>query len=501
MRIDLKLNITRKGLVLISIPFVFEIAFVAVLFWVVNETERNVKMAERGRNYAATCTELGSILLDEGKALFFFRNVQPDQKLIAAFDRKIIQAQKAREKLKKLSIGDARREQQTALLCKGCDELDVELGHMRAWVVDHAGPYSEIPTPVGWARFGKAFLKFKGSLDEITEREKSEAEALPDADAQGRVFIRNVLLGGLLGNIALTVWLLNVFSKDFAQRIQILSDNAVRLAKRQRLNPPVRGADELAKLDETFHQVAGDLQRAEQMKQEFVQMISHDLRTPLTSLQTTLALAANGTYGELSERGALRISQSEESVQRLIELINQLLDLEKIESGNLQLDVGPVPVSRILERALASCQGYADKQNVVLVSSADSELPNLIGDEVRLVQVLVNLIGNAIKFSPVGGKVTVSADAHGSDAVRISVCDQGPGIQSDQLVAVFDRFQQVGPSRGGTGLGLAICKAIVEAHGGRMNVVSEVGEGSTFSLTVPAESQPAPMLSADLSQV
>lgn len=494
MRIDLKLNMTRKGLVLISIPFIFEIAFVLVLFWVVQETEKNVKLAERGRNYAATCTELGSILLDEGKSLFFFRNVQPDQRLIRAFDKKILDSKKAREKLRELSVGDPEREAQTELLCKGCAELDVELGHMRAWVVDHAGPYSEIPTPVGWARFGKAFLKFKTSLDEITDREKAQAELLPDADAQGRAFIRNILIGGLVGNIALTVWLLSVFSKDFAQRMRILSDNAVRLARRQRLNPQIRGSDELAQLDQTFHQVAGDLQQAEQMKQEFVQMISHDLRTPLTSLQTTLALTANGSYGELSERGSLRIAQSEESVQRLIDLINQLLDLEKIEAGNLQLEVKPISVNQILERALASAQGYADKQHVVLDAKEQDDLPNLIGDEQRLVQVVVNLLGNAIKFSPQGGRVTLAAQMFGETSVRISVTDEGPGIQSDQLAAVFDRFRQVGPSRGGTGLGLAICKAIVEAHGGSINVVSEVGEGSTFSLIIPAEAQPAPLL-------
>ena len=494
MRIDLKLNITRKGLVLISIPFIFEIAFVLLLFWVVQDTEKNVKLAERGRSYAATCTELGSLLLDQGKSLFFFRNVQPDQKLIASFDRKILASQRVREKLKQLSIGDPAREAQTELLCKGCAELDVELGHMRAWVVDHAGPYSEIPTPVGWARFGKAFLKFKSSLDEITEREQEEAALLPDADAQGRAFIRNVLVGGLVGNIALTIWVLSLFSKDFAQRMATLSDNAVRLAKRQRLNPPIRGADELAQLDATFHKVAGELVHAEQMKQEFVQMISHDLRTPLTSLQTTLALAANGSYGELSERGSLRIAQSEESVQRLIELINQLLDLEKIEAGNLQLEVRPVQVSKIMDRALASVQGYADKQRVVLDCLEADELPDLIGDEQRLVQVIVNLLGNAIKFSPGGGRVVLSAKHSGLTAVQIDVTDEGPGIQSDQLAAVFDRFQQVGPARGGTGLGLAICKAIVEAHGGSIAVVSEVGEGSTFSLVIPAETQPAPLL-------
>jgi signal transduction histidine kinase len=219
-------------------------------------------------------------------------------------------------------------------------------------------------------------------------------------------------------------------------------------------------------------------------------MVSHDLRAPLSSIQLIMQNAVRGIYGELPEAAGERISMATESIQRLIGLVNGLLSMEKLESGEMELEIVGINADDVINPAVHLMQGLASKKQLLL-QVATNDNPYFYGDSERLVQVLVNLISNAIKFSPDNGKVDVGVRDLGA-AVRFTVSDEGRGVPAGMETKIFERFQQVESTDdsklGGSGLGLSICKAIVERHGGTIGVESNNGKGSIFWFELPAAS-------------
>lgn len=226
----------------------------------------------------------------------------------------------------------------------------------------------------------------------------------------------------------------------------------------------------------------------ERMKQEFVAMVSHDLRTPLTSIQGFLTLLQTGMYGDLNDNGAHNLNIAEANTSRLISLINDLLDIEKMESGKLKMEMGKTEIADVFDRSIGAVIGFAEQQKVHLVADETSLVA--LADRDRLVQVVVNLISNAIKFSPKESVVRLQARQI-DDFVEVRVVDKGRGVPTEFREAIFERFQQVqttdATKKGGSGLGLAICKAIVEGHQGTIGVDSEEGKGSEFWFRVPLQ--------------
>jgi CheY-like chemotaxis protein len=234
------------------------------------------------------------------------------------------------------------------------------------------------------------------------------------------------------------------------------------------------------------------------MKEEFVSVVSHELRTPLTAIRGSLGLISGGAVGQLPDDAARMVRIALDNSDRLTRLINDILDLERIESGAVPLELAMHDAAAILEAMFTTGLPLARAAGVVLVRGPVEG--SVHGDADRIVQALTNLVGNAIKFSPQGGEVVVSAEREGAH-VTFSVQDHGRGIPEVKLDSVFERFQQVDSSdareKGGTGLGLAITKTIVERHGGRIWVDSKVGHGSSFRFTIPAATEPAPVPGLD----
>jgi PAS domain S-box-containing protein len=229
-----------------------------------------------------------------------------------------------------------------------------------------------------------------------------------------------------------------------------------------------------------------DRRKLERLKKEFVATVSHELRTPLTSIRGSLSLLAGGALGELPDEARDVLAIAERNTVRLITLINDILDLERLEAGRMEMTIAPVPLAGIVGRSVEAVEGMAAASGVTLeVGETEVEV---LGDADRLVQVLVNLLSNAVKFSPKDGRIVISARLDGRLA-EVRVQDQGRGIPASHRDAIFQRFQQVEASdsrqKGGTGLGLAICRAIVEQHGGTIGVDSEMGKGSAFWFRVP----------------
>jgi PAS domain S-box-containing protein len=224
----------------------------------------------------------------------------------------------------------------------------------------------------------------------------------------------------------------------------------------------------------------------ERMKDEFISVVSHELRTPLTSIHGALNLLASGLVLPTSAQGDRVIKIAAESAERLTRLVNDILELERLESGKIQLHPQSIQATDLLQQALDQMQVMANRADVCLMVTATDSC--FIADRDRLLQVLMNLLSNAIKFSDRGQTVSLSLQST-PDAILFSVQDQGRGIPRDKIDSIFERFHQIDASdsrqKGGTGLGLAICRSIVEQHGGKIWVESTVDQGSCFYVSLP----------------
>jgi PAS domain S-box-containing protein len=237
-----------------------------------------------------------------------------------------------------------------------------------------------------------------------------------------------------------------------------------------------------------FLQDITERRQIDRMKDEFISVVSHELRTPLTSIHGSLGMLASGLLQPDSDQGKRMLQIAVDSSDRLVRLINDILDIERIESGRVKMEKKLCIIDDLVVEAVNVVQALADKAEVTL--SVTSLPIQIWADPDRIVQTLTNLLSNAIKFSLSGNTVWLTTQRQ-SDHVLFIVKDQGRGIPPDKLESIFERFQQVDSSDSrnheGTGLGLAICRSIVQQHHGQIWVESVLGEGSTFSLTLPLQ--------------
>lgn len=231
-----------------------------------------------------------------------------------------------------------------------------------------------------------------------------------------------------------------------------------------------------------------EIKKSEKMKREFVSIVSHELRTPLTSIRGTLGLLSGGMAGELSDRANHLLTIANKNCERLLLLINDILDLEKLQANKMQFDLKALDITRLVNEALAMNKGYAEKFDVKLQLGQGVSDVAVYSDECRLLQVLANLISNAIKFSKAGNAVTLDV-IRNHNQVRVAVVDKGQGIPLEFQSRIFEKFSQADSSDArnqcGTGLGLSISKSLIEKMGGHINFKSVPNQGSTFYFDLP----------------
>jgi signal transduction histidine kinase len=248
----------------------------------------------------------------------------------------------------------------------------------------------------------------------------------------------------------------------------------------------VKGEDELGLLAGSFNRMAEKLEQTETMRRQLIGDVSHELRTPLTAIKGSM----EGLMDNVLPADAETFSQIHEEADRLSRLVDDLQELSRVEAGSFELDRKPVAVSDLAAFTLKRLSRQFEAKGVTLTSNLPDTLPPVLADEDRIGQVMLNLVGNALRYTPLGGRVTISAEVHGHE-VEISVTDTGDGIPPEHLPHIFDRFYRVDKSRsrqagGGSGIGLTIAKYLVEAHNGTIRVESAGdGRGSTFRFTLP----------------
>jgi signal transduction histidine kinase len=350
------------------------------------------------------------------------------------------------------------------------------------------------------------YQQLQSYIVELATRSMESAQA---AEADTRSFVeafRPYLLIGCALAVALattlTYFVGNAISQPITNMVDVMSTIA---AGDTTVEVPGTGRrDEIggmARAVEVFAAVSSELRKRElllvesraaaevasQHKSQFLANMSHELRTPLNAILGYTELILDGIYGDPSPEIQDVLKRVESNGRSLLRLINDVLDLSKIEAGQLSLSVGEYALDEVIRTVAASLESLATEKGLSLTVAIPTHMPRILGDEQRVAQVLFNLVGNAIKFTE-AGQVAIRAEVSPAQ-VAVHVCDTGPGVEVSDQAKIFEEFQQVDNSstrtKGGSGLGLAISKRLVQMHGGTIWLTSQLGEGSTFSFTLP----------------
>ncbi len=278
-------------------------------------------------------------------------------------------------------------------------------------------------------------------------------------------------------------------TRSITRPLTILMEKTKEISKgvfNDNLNIP--SPPEISELTGAFNSMCGQLKMVDKMKSDFYSSMSHELRTPLTSIREGINLLREGVGGAVPEKQRRLLAILSEESKRLIDLVNSLLDLSKMEAGMMTYTFEPGALAPLIERAATEMIPLIEARKIILQKEIVEKLPVIKIDREKILQVLRNLIGNAMKFTPEGGRVRVVARLV-NRGVEVSVSDTGPGIKKENLTAIFEKFHQASFKHSnpikGTGLGLSIVKHVITAHGGKVWAESEPGRGSSFIFVLP----------------
>jgi signal transduction histidine kinase len=485
----MRITLTTKGLILVLVPLVFQIVFIAMLVHFLMQAEQSARQEYRSKTLSGRVTFLTAVLLANGTGaggyIFTgkdtFKRHYESSKTKAEYELLYIPS----------LIGDDQQEQKDFKILEQNARDVINFMGENIRLAD-AGKLEEAKSRILSPKVDEYWAQIKNHSWQILETEEHRQQNMPETLPSTRARLKELIIFGVVCSFTISLLLLLAYSKNITTRLKIMMDNAARIPKGQMLNPRLQGSDEIASLDKVFHNMADALAEASRKERQLVAMVSHELRTPLTSIRGGLTLLAVGALGELPEKAREVVLLAERNSIRLVKLINDLLDIEKLEAGMLEMHFEDCDVDDIVRRALESVDSLAKEKNIRILFDSPGQA-QVRADRDRIVQVLVNLLSNSLKFSD--KDATIEIEVHGDEQkLNFSVTDHGRGIPAQYHWLLFQRFQQVpvadSKERGGSGLGLAICKAIVERHGGTIGVHTAEGEGSTFWFTLPLHEVP-----------
>ena len=319
---------------------------------------------------------------------------------------------------------------------------------------------------------------------QLAEQGKNEQIiAILEEGQQGLIqaIVLALALGGIIGTLV-SIW----FSRTLTRPLDQLKDAAASIKNNDfSVRVPVEGTDEFQAVTQSFNSMAGQLEKAEGLRRNLLSDVAHELRNPLHVIKGNIEAMIDGVFPRTDDELERLLKQT----QVITTLVDDLRELAHAEANQLQLDLRPIEIAKLLDEAVQSYQPAAAEKKIALELALLGKLPTLQVDVARMQQVIINLLSNAVRYTPEQGEILVSAEQV-ADHVEIRVRDNGAGIEPDALAYIFDRFYRTDKARartkGGTGLGLAIVKALTEAHGGSVQVTSEgLGQGTEFKIQLP----------------
>ena len=463
---NIRLTIARKGLILVSVPLIFQFIFVCVLSLMLYNSQQDATRLAQSRAFVAEVDSISRDFLELGMALAAFRYSRGG-KFIKQYDQ-IIGALPAKfDDLKKESQDSPTRLKHVEKLKQyGANVIELTQSFRRptdsalVWLLDPMASRQKV---------SDAFSLFMAEATSVAKEEVQLQKNNPAAETTMRHALTICIALGLLSSTLLTVYLTRFFTTNITGRLAILTGNNLRFSQKKSLLAPLSGDDEIADLDQNFHKMVGQIQEAEKRRQLYIQMISHDLRAPLTSMRGTLEAAAKGFYGQLTEKGKSRFAAAQSDSDRLLGMIKEMIDYDGLADGTIELDEEVFEARELMVAAQHSLESLAEGKQVKLQFSCDEA--SLSADKERLKRVLINLMHNAIKFSPAQSVVIAEAKVK-HDFLVFRIIDQGPGLKKGEIDNLFQPFRMgesgTTGSEVGSGLGLAICRMIVEAHNGTL---------------------------------
>ncbi len=481
------LSLTAKILILISVPVIFELGFVVFIFHLQSEAENDAEASLKARKLSNSLNQLVSSIFEVWDVVSNNRKRWLNQGFLDQRYKQMFP--RLREQYAQLDRMTADRPDLRPMIRKSLKNLneaeaildeavaDLKAGRMDKLLNDYDNKTNHI------RELYKGLITEELRIVAFHEKELADAEGARQAEFRQRILRYSMLVMAL--NILASFLLAIYLFKEITSRLSVISTNAKSFASGKELQPALTGTDEIAELDKAFRRMAKDVESTANQRQELVNMLTHDLRSPLTTIQGFFDLLSTGSFGELNQEGEKFVKLAERNSSVMMLLINDLLDIEKIKSGLMELNTDDVDVSILFAEVKDSTAAWIRQHGMELsVEECDYVVH---ADAEKINRVLYNLVSNAVRYSRSGDKIALSAQRRSND-VEILVSDQGSGIPKDKLDTIFDRFQQVkgdSKSAAGSGLGLSICRSIVQLHNGKIWVTSEVGEGSTFHFTLP----------------
>lgn len=595
------LKIAHKLVLMIILPLVFQLALLTWLLLVLNEAEGDRRAEERTVEILSNVNLVVNDTMKAARSEMMFKLFRRPEFRDEMYGIKSAMQFHINE-LKRLAPLDTVCSQSIQEFLAVLDSCAREFETDQESEQDNYG----METMKGAAKARALFHRIERASKIVVDKEMEARQTYGRNQSRNRELVQQIIVGLALGSLLFTVILMMLFSRGFANRLNILMQHALNIAINKPLGRMLVGSDELAQLDGVFFQLSNELaiarqheravidnaaliicslsdslaitminpavervlgfpaedmtgkavqslfheedketsyqslqncknsgnpalfvarikssqgryhftewavrwskeekslfcvvhditerREAERLKQDVIAMVSHDLKAPLTSLSVTLDMLIEGILGDLNENGNRMMNNAQESVHSLILMINDLLDMERLESGAFNLAYEKVQCRELIDNAVDMVAPEASRRGLTIERNGQDLSADLDGERIR--RVLVNLLSNAVKFSPRGTTISVGCTnvkmGDGNHGIEFSITDQGPGIPKDKVETIFDKFQQAGVEesveRTGSGLGLAICKAIIEAHRGQLGVKSEQGKGSTFWFRLP----------------
>lgn len=483
----MKLSLAAKSLILVSIPLCFEIAFVLILSHFQMQAETEARRAREAREISDEITNLSGDfyeavgMLGDGKLKKSLARgvIDPKYQNILAKTRlqyaKLVKLSEDKPELHKAVMQSiATLDEIEAILHQTCKDIN------EGRAIEVMSSYIE--------RTGRISYLFKRILSEqltmMARNQRMFAEASDGRQAAIRYEILQYGLFAALMNSVFSIALAIFIVGNITNRLKVMNDNTLKLAENKPLNRRLYGNDEIAELDRVFHQMADSLEEAARTKADMVNMLTHDLRSPLMAIRGSLEMVQSAD--EHGDRETRLLQLAERNSKRMIGLINDMLDIQKISSGMMTVNVEDVCLAEVFEEVR---MGLADllKEHSIHLKVQDTDL-FVKADQEKLDRVLFNLVSNAVKFSPKNGTISLAA-TEADKTVEFTVSDEGPGVPQELQKSIFERFQQIDDkehaNKGGSGLGLFVCSKIVSLLGGTIWVTSEIGKGSIFHVKLP----------------